>query len=372
MVCCLLTLNSTPTEPSKVCKAFSGSEQTGHFFTKYLISPIMSEITETKPARVVVQSLVNAGVKMVFGIPGAKIDALFNELRYHPEIKLIVCRHEQNAAFIAAAIGTLDRYSGVCVATGALVNESGDGAGDCQHGGRSSRSIVDRTSTHVCNEKTHQSMHLMEVFAPIAKKTQTVDHQDQVADIILDAFRAAASYPQGDCRCCPSPRHHQYLHHPTFKAFPSKAFKPPMYGAAPPDLISQLATMIDSAKLPVLLLGMRASDPATVSSIHALLKKHPIPVLETFQAAGCISRDLEHLFFGRLGLFRNQPGDRLLAKSDLIITVGYDPTEYDPASWNVNGNLNIAHIDVKGSDFTYYYQPQLELIGSIGSTLLIP
>jgi thiamine pyrophosphate-dependent acetolactate synthase large subunit-like protein len=155
----------------------------------------------------------------------------------------------------------------------------------------------------------------------------------------------------------------------TFHAFPSKAFKPPVYGAAPPDLISELANMIESAKLPVLLLGMRASDAATVSSIHALLKKHPIPVLETFQAAGCISRDLEHLFFGRIGLFRNQPGDRLVAKSDLIITVGYDPTEYDPASWNVNGNLNIAHLDVKGSDFTYYYQPKLELIGSIGSTL---
>ena len=33
------------------------------------------------------------------------------------------------------------------------------------------------------------------------------------------------------------------------------------------------------------------------------------------------------LFFGRLGLFRNQPGDKLLAKSDLVLTVGYDPTE---------------------------------------------
>lgn len=70
-----------------------------------------------KPAKIVVESLINAGVKMVFGIPGAKIDALFNELLDHPEIRLIICRHEQNAAFIAAAIGRLTGMPGVCIGT---------------------------------------------------------------------------------------------------------------------------------------------------------------------------------------------------------------------------------------------------------------
>jgi len=329
----------------------------------------MSEVTGTKPASIVVQSLINAGVKMVFGIPGAKIDALFNELLDHPEIRLIVCRHEQNAAFIAAAIGRLTGVPGVCVATSgpggtnlvtalATANTEGDPV----------VALVGSVPRNMSAARTHQSMHLMEVIAPIAKKTQSIDHQDQVADIILDAFRTAASYPQG-VSAVALPLDIMSTYTTTFQAFPGKAFKPPVYGASPPDLIAKLASLIDSAKQPVLLLGMRASDPATVSSIHRLLKKHPIAVLETFQAAGCISRDLEHLFFGRLGLFRNQPGDRLLAKSDLVITVGYDPTEYDPSSWNVNASLNIVHLDVKSSDYTYYYQPELELVGRIGSTL---
>ena len=49
-------------------------------------------------ARIIVESIYNAGVKVVFGIPGAKIDAIFDTLSDHPEIKLVVCRHEQNAA----------------------------------------------------------------------------------------------------------------------------------------------------------------------------------------------------------------------------------------------------------------------------------
>lgn len=49
---------------------------------------------------VVVESIYNAGVRVVFGIPGAKIDSIFDTLSDHPEIRLIVCRHEQNAAMV--------------------------------------------------------------------------------------------------------------------------------------------------------------------------------------------------------------------------------------------------------------------------------
>lgn len=58
----------------------------------------MPEQQEQEVARIIVESIHNAGVKVVFGIPGAKVDAIFDTLSDHPEIKLIVCRHEQNAA----------------------------------------------------------------------------------------------------------------------------------------------------------------------------------------------------------------------------------------------------------------------------------
>ncbi|SUK48671.1 Acetolactate synthase, catabolic [Staphylococcus aureus] len=56
--------------------------------------------------------------------------------------------------------------------------------------------------------------------------------------------------------------------------------------------------------------------------------------VETFQGAGVISRELENHFFGRVGLFRNQVGDELLRKSDLVVTIGYDPIEYEASNWN--------------------------------------
>jgi acetolactate synthase I/II/III large subunit len=67
-------------------------------------------------AQVVVESLEKHGVRYVFGIPGAKIDKVFNAL-VDSSIETIVCRHEQNAAFIAGGIGRLTGKAGVAIAT---------------------------------------------------------------------------------------------------------------------------------------------------------------------------------------------------------------------------------------------------------------
>src|SRR6202046_5219726 len=67
-------------------------------------------------AQVVVESLERQGVQYVFGIPGAKIDKVFDTL-VSSSIQTVVCRHEQNAAFIAGGIGRLTGKAGVAIAT---------------------------------------------------------------------------------------------------------------------------------------------------------------------------------------------------------------------------------------------------------------
>ena len=87
------------------------------------------------------------------------------------------------------------------------------------------------------------------------------------------------------------------------------------------------------------------------------MKTTNLPVVETFQGAGVISRELENNFLGRVGLFKNQPGDVLLNKADLIISVGYDSVEYDPRVWNFNGQHDIIHIDSIQADIDTHYRP---------------
>ncbi len=134
---------------------------------------------------------------------------------------------------------------------------------------------------------------------------------DQVAEIMLDAFRVATSHPQG-ATAISLPIDIMSKMSSSIPAFPASAFQPPKYGPSRSDALAEAAKIIEAAEFPVLYLGGRAANPVIVESIHAFLRKYPVPVVETFQAAGCISKELVHLFFGRIGLFRNQPGDKLL------------------------------------------------------------
>jgi Thiamine pyrophosphate enzyme, N-terminal TPP binding domain len=79
----------------------------------------MSENTQNAAqtgAQLVVRALEVQGVTNVFGVPGAKIDAVFDAL-VDSRIKTVVCRHEQNAAFIAGGIGRMTGKAGVAIAT---------------------------------------------------------------------------------------------------------------------------------------------------------------------------------------------------------------------------------------------------------------
>ncbi len=67
-------------------------------------------------ADLVVAQLEAQGVSHVFGIPGAKIDKVFDSL-LDSSVQTIPVRHEANAAFMAAAVGRLTGKAGVALVT---------------------------------------------------------------------------------------------------------------------------------------------------------------------------------------------------------------------------------------------------------------
>jgi len=139
----------------------------------------------------------------------------------------------------------------------------------------------------------------------------------------------------------------------------------PLLGAAPAEAINKAANLIRQAQRPTLLVGSRGADPQSCTALRALVAATGLPVVETFQAAGVVSRVLEDHYLGRVGLFRNQPGDVVLANADVLVAVGYDAVEYDPVLWNADVERTIVHIDTVPADVDNHYQPVLELRGSV-------
>ncbi|OQO69298.1 acetolactate synthase large subunit [Enterococcus villorum] len=313
----------------------------------------------------VIESLINHQVKYVFGIPGAKIDGVFNELEDQgPE--LIVTRHEQNAAFMAQAVGRMTGEPGVVIAT------SGPGASNLATGlvtataeGDPVLAIAGQVKRSDLLKLTHQSMDNAALFQPITKYSAEIQDPETISEVIANAYRMAKSSKKG-ASFISIP---QDVVDAPVKNEVIKPLNDPQLGSASAKDIDYLVERVREAKLPVLLVGMRGSSKKETAAIRHLVEKTGLPVVETFQAAGVISRKLEKYFFGRVGLFRNQPGDMLLKRSDLVIAIGYDPIEYEARNWNAEKDARVIVIDETPAEIDSYMQPERELIGNISATL---
>ena len=322
-------------------------------------------------ADIVTDSLVNHGVDLVFGIPGAKIDRLFETLEHPAEgqrvPKLVVARHEQNAAFMAQAFARITGKTGVVIAT------SGPGVGNLATGLMTATAESDpivaiggQVPRNDLYRLTHQSTNSVALFSPITNLASEIQDPNNISEIIANAFAAANGAKKGATFVSlPQDVDDAQV---TIEALPK--ITPAQQGAAAIKDIDWLAEQIKAAKLPVLLVGSRGSDDATVTALHQLLKQTTLPVVETFQGAGVISRELEpETFFGRIGLFRNQTGDKLLKQSDLVITLGYDAIEYEPRNWNKENNLNIVALDTTPVQIDNNFVPQRQLVGDLAQSL---
>ncbi|HET7072951.1 MAG TPA: acetolactate synthase AlsS, partial [Mycobacterium sp.] len=318
-----------------------------------------------RSAQKIVDVLSAQGVEYIFGVPGAKIDPVYDALvDGGPE--LVVCRHEQNAAFMAGAIGRLTGNPGVVLVT------SGPGTTNLATGLLTANTEQDPVVA-LCGavrredrlKRTHQSMDAAAMLKTVTKFTGEINDPDNAAEATIGAFRAAVSEPRGATAVVlPA----DVLAAPTTAEITARLPIPPM-AAAPAAAIAEASELIRGASRPALLVGIRGADPDSCQALRALVAATGLPVVETFQAAGVASRSLEDHFLGRVGLFRNQPGDVILAHADALIAIGYDSVEYDPVLWNDNVERTVIHIDSLPADIDNSYQPTQELLGNIGATL---
>ena len=274
-----------------------------------------------------------------------------------------MCRHEQNAAFIAGGIGRLTGRAGVAIATsGPGVSNLTTGLATANSEGDPMVALGGSVATSQNLKQIHQTLQAVSVLKTVTKFCVEVGSSESIGELMANAFRAAESdrpgaayvnlpkdIMEGEAKC-------EALDVPAS----------PKFGPGSRESLADAAMIINGAHRPVVLLGLLASRPENADAVRAFLRKTELPVVGTFQAAGTVSADLFRSFGGQLD---NTPGDELLATADVIITVGYDPVEYDPSIWNHPRSARIIHIDSTRADVDNFYSPVVEVLGDIAASL---
>ena len=320
-------------------------------------------------AQALVRILEKLGVETVFGIPGAKIDSVFEAL-LDSKIRLVICRHEQNAAFMAAAVGRLTGKVGVVLVTsGPGVANLATGLATATTEGDPVLAIGGEVPLEERSKSTHQSLLSVTLMRPVTKYAAEIVTPLQIGELVSEAVRAAETGRPGA----------------TFLSLPRDVGlapcdvdtdlpfgRVPSAGAGATSEAEKMAKVLAASKKPTLLLGMQASDPRCSEQIRQFIAATGIPFVSTFQGPGeWAAGKNTKLFGGRIGLFKNQPGDRLLAASDCVVTIGYEPVEYDPEFWNEDPRRPILAVDSVPARQDRHYLPTAELIGDIGASLTL-
>ena len=321
-------------------------------------------LPDNSGAALLVDCLERHGVDHLFAIPGAKIDPVFDVLAARGT-KLTVCRHEQNAAFICAAIGRITGRPGVCIVTSGpgvsnlttgLLTASTEGDPVVALGGAVPRSVR--------LKRTHQSLDAVALLSSVTRYCAEVEVAEAMPEIVAGAFRAAVT-PRPGATFISLPQ--DVLSAPTAVG-PIDPLRSTLRGPAHEAAVAEAARLIEGAALAVVFIGQGGGAPDAAMALRRLLRRTPLAAVGSYEGAGAISRDLLNCWVGRVGLFRNQPGDRLLEAADVIVTIGFDPVEYDPGAWNI-GKASLIHIDSREADIDSCYRPTIELVGDVAATL---
>src|SRR2546423_7976061 len=144
---------------------------------------------------VVVQSIINHGVDIIFAYPGGASMPLHQALtRFQHQIRTILPRHEQGGGFAAQGYARATGRVGVCMAT------SGPGAtnlvtclADAKMDSVPLIAITGQVGTHVIGTDAFQETPIVEVCRPITKHHYLVTRTEDIARVMKEAFYVATS-----------------------------------------------------------------------------------------------------------------------------------------------------------------------------------
>src|SRR3954447_19730272 len=330
----------------------------------------MARSGRTKGSDLFVAALEMEGVDRVFGVPGEENLDLVESLRWS-SIELVLTRHEQPAAFMAATYGRLTGKPGVCLSTlgpGALNLVTG--AAYAHLGAMPMVLITGQKAIMSAQQARFQIVDMVATMKPLTKSARQIVSAASIPTIVRDAFRIAAEER-------PGPVH---LELPEDVAG-SEAADVPLVAphvvelpVAPPAALDRAAEMLQGAQRPLVMLGAAASRPRLGVALAEFLRRTQLPFFTTQMGKGVVAGDPSNtpinMWMGTAALSERDYVHEAIDKADVILAIGHDTVEKPPFLMGPGGPT-VIHVGYTEASVEEVYFPHASLVGDIGPGLLL-
>jgi acetolactate synthase I/II/III large subunit len=321
-------------------------------------------------ADILVQSLVQHGVEVVFAYPGGASMPLHQALtRFQHKLRTVLPRHEQGGGFMAEGYARATGRVGVCMAT------SGPGAtnfvtclADAKMDSVPIIAITGQVGTHVIGTDAFQETPIVEVSRAITKHHYLVQKTEDIPRVMKEAFYVAATGRPG----------------PVIVDVPKDVqnrsivahYDPPMnlpgyrpHRRATRAQLEQVFALIRQSKKPIIYAGAGIIVAGASESLKQFAEKIGIPVTLTVHGLGGFPGE-HYLSLNMLGMHGSVYANYAVNEADLLLAFG---VRFDD---RVTGKVSefakhgkIVHIDIDPSEINKIKQATIPVVGDIGHSL---
>jgi acetolactate synthase-1/2/3 large subunit len=316
-----------------------------------------------KGADVLIAALENEGVDRIFGIPGEENLDVVEAIR-RSSIQLVLTRHEQAAAFMAATYGRLTGRPGVCITTlgpGAL--NLATGAAYALLGAMPMVMITGQKGILSSRQARFQIVDIVATMRPLTKLSRQIVAPNMIPTLVREAFRVAQEERPGPVHL-ELPEDIAAEECDAVALVPPHSLELPLANAA---AIGRASEMIMSARAPLLMLGAAASRPRSTADLAQFVLRTRIPYFTTQMGKGTVPGGTE-LYMGTAALSERDYVHEAIERADLIVTIGHDTVEKPPFIMGESGP-KVVHVGYQPATVEQVYFPQAEVIGDIGPSL---
>jgi acetolactate synthase-1/2/3 large subunit len=318
-------------------------------------------------ADILVKSLVDHGVEIIFAYPGGASMPLHQALtRYTDKIRTILPRHEQGGSFAAQGYARSTGRPGVCMAT------SGPGATNLVTGIADAKldsipliAITGQVARPAIGSDAFQETPIVGVCRGITKHHYLVTDVNDVPRIVKEAFHIATTGRPGPVLIDMPKDVQNESCVPDWKAemnLPGYRIKTRY---AQPEQIRQLAAAIKLAKRPVIYAGGGIIASGASDDLRELARKTGIPVTMTVMGLGAYPNE-DPLSMDMLGMHGSVYANWAVRDCDLLIALGvrFDDRVTGKVS-EFARHAKIVHVDIDPSEINKNKEAHIPIVGDV-------
>jgi acetolactate synthase-1/2/3 large subunit len=321
--------------------------------------------TPRRAADLLVDQLSVHGADTVFCVPGesyiAVLDALYER---EQRIRLVSCRHEGGAAFMAEAYGKLTGRPGICFVTrGPGASNAANGVHTAYHDATPMLLFIGQVARGFAEREAFQEIDYRRMFAPIAKWVTQIDDPARIPELLARAFQLAVSGRPG----------------PVVIALPEDMLdeQVAVTDAAPYQRVqahpgaAQLAAMrelLAAAERPLMIVGGGDWSAGAAEDIRAFARANRLPVVAAFRAQDIVDNRAPE-YVGALGVGANPALQQRIVEANLLLVVGDRLSEMVTDDYRLlsvpRPRQTLIHVYPEPAELGRVYQPHLPILAGM-------